>query len=242
MKMWITQAVFHNRLPGNADIQSSTSINRLNNGENQRAGHATNKSVVDNFTAVDKIGGKSTANADNQRREDGTKAVLKEEISALKADLSTMENRDKQRGNSTFSEKNEQVGHEEADPLWKTEKLSTITVDNIWEQAKNNPFKAGMAVKKQVARGLDSENERMLFSMMVKLDFKCEKDVCEIRVMANLAGILENNVEKIEKYACGFKIKIIAIETFTASTQVEVDKIKKYFGEDYVKMVTSLTK
>ncbi len=240
--MWITQVVFHNPLPGKGEIQSSTSINPTNNGENQRAGHAENKSIVDNFTAVDKNLGNSTANDNNYTQAEELKAVLKEEISALKADLSTMENRDKQREKSTFSHENEQVGQENADGVWKTEKLSTMTVDNIWVEAKNNPFKAGMAVKKQVARGLDADNERMLFSMMVKLDFKCEKDICEIRVMANLAGILENNVEKIEKHACGFKIKIIGIETFTASTQVEVDKIKKYFGEDYVKMVTSLAK
>lgn len=242
MEMWITQVVFHNHLPGNDKIQSSTSINPINNGENQREGHAANKSVVDNSHVVDKTCGKVTNNDNNNPQNSLATSEIAREISALKADLSTMENRDKQRENSGFSDKKEQVGQDETHPLWKTEKLSTITVDNIWEQAKNNPFKAGMAVKKQVAIGLDAENERMLFSMMVKLDFKCEKDVCEIRVMANLAGILQNNVDKIEKYACGFKIKIIGIETFTASTQVEVDKIKKYFGEDYVKMVTSLAK
>ncbi len=240
--MWITQPVFHNHIPGNSKIQSSTSIKPINKGENQRAGHTLEKTIVDNSQVLAQSGGKLLENGVQNSQNSGLKEVLKGELDAIKSDLSTMANADKQREKSGFSEIQGQSGQVNDRGLWKTEKLSTMTVDNLYSEAKNNPFKAGMLLKKHIAMGLDADNERMLFNMMVKLDLKCEKDVCEIRIMDKLMPILENNVDKIEKHSCGFKIKIIGIQTFTASTQVEVDKIKKYFGEEYLKMVDTLSK
>ncbi|MFI3168193.1 MAG: hypothetical protein R3Y32_08795 [Bacillota bacterium] len=202
------------------------------NSVNNYAQHAKNINVVE----------KSPQNAlsvDNYPQSRDNIHDIKEELEALKSDLSTMEKRDKQREKSTFSPENMQGGQSGKVELWKSEKLSTMGVDNIYKQAQN-PFKAGMLVKKNMAKGLSDDGETMLYSLLPSLDFKCDGDNCEIRVMHSRAGILKSNMEVLQKHASGFKIKLIEIQSFADNSQVEVDKIKKYFGEGYVKMVANL--
>lgn len=263
--MWITREVFHKQNPGNSKLYAKNGINTVNKGENQPEGQTLPQEIVDNshvdnaypqnytqnHTNSAHIVDNSTKNAVNDKYspQNGENQVDKKELLAsvasglaeIKADLSTMEKRDEQRANPAFSAEKEQGGHPNQSGMWTTEKLFTMTVDKIYAMEKN-PFKASNIVKRNMGRLLEADGEKMLLAMLVKLDFKCDGDVCEIRVMDRLLPILESNREKLEAYSSGFKIKLIPIETFKLSPQVEIDKIKKYFGEEYIKMVETLSK
>lgn len=254
--MWITQPLIHNQNPGNSENNIKNTPITANKGENQRGGHTNSQPIVDNsnvdnsqivnnYAKNDKVANivdsfpQNAKNDSDYQQQNSSMAKVAEELSAIKSDLSTMQKADKQREKSSFSAVSEQGGQISNSELWKSEKLSTMTVDKVYEKA-GNPFKAGMMMKKIIAKGLSDDGEGMLFAMLVKLDLKCDGDICEIRVMQSLAELLRSNISKIEKHACGFKIKLIEIQAFTQNTQAEVDKIKKYFGEEYVKIVSSI--
>ncbi len=254
MEMWITREVIHNQDPGNSKAQENIAINNVKSAENQRSGHTREKPIVDN-SIVDNSSVVNSANIIKNQPPETDKVVekpqseksypqrtsfqrgAKMEIEEIAKELSTLINADKQRDYGTFSDVPEQGGQEKIKPLWINEELSTITVDKIYAKAKNNEFLAGSMLKKHIAKCLEVLGENLLFATVAKLDFVCKVETCEVLAMKSVAELLEKNMNLLFGCAAGFQIKIKEIETFTLSTQKEIDKLKNYFGEELLKIM-----
>ena len=159
------------------------------------------------------------------------------EVTEIKNDISTMTNAYKQREKSEFNDSNIPRGQSENSDLWKSEKLSTNAVDNFYDSCGKNIIMASMRLKSQILKGLQDDNENMFFALLLKKDFLCEGKFVKIILTKELAEIVNNRKDDIEKYASGFTLSVHEIEIITNNIHVEIEKLKKFFG-DIIKIIT----